>query len=138
MGDVSMMSAPELLMEAEQEIADELDDASSSNEEEEEEEEEEELAIPGSFQSSSMLSLEERSFTKSKKTEKKAKRKGKGRESLRSTRDRAWGTTEWRCLMGCLDAVGGKRGEVDEGVVVERFLETMGLKEEKLEGQWDR
>lgn len=148
MGDVSMMSAPELLMEAEQEIADEfeLDDASDSRsvQEEEQEEEEEELAIPGSFQSSSMLSLEERSFVKEEEKKKKStgtgKGKGKARERgrRRSTKDRAWGTTEWRCLMGCLDAVGGKREEVEEDAVVQRFLETVGLKEEDLEGEWER
>lgn len=131
MCDVSMMSAPELLMEAEQEIADELD--ASFVQTHNDEEEEEELAIPGSFQSSSMLSnMAERSF----EAEQKLKARGKGRAT--SLRDGAWGTSEWRCLMECLDAVGGKKGEVEEDVVVGRFLDTMGLEEDELEGEWDR
>ena len=129
-----MMSAPELLMEAEQEIAAEIEGttAASSDDDESEEEAEESFAIPGSFEPVSVLET-----AKGPKKDKK----GKGKQRASSTRDRGWGTTEWRTLMSCLDDISGGRkhtGEVDEEAVVDAFLAEMGLVERDLEGEWIR
>jgi hypothetical protein len=127
-----MLSAPELLMEAEQEIAVEsevLGDTSMidpTREDDGEDEEDEELLIPGSFNGSN-TSISVGDISMGRRKEKGGSRRGK-------TEDRAWGPADWRCLMGCLDKEGV--GNVER--VIAQFLGDVGLEEGDLEGEWSR
>lgn len=109
--------ADDLLLEAEQEIAFEDDEAISD---EEAMEEEEDLPIPGSYtRSNSDLSLVQ--ITKGKHVVRK------------STVDRPWGPAEWRSLMECLDASSANASAEE---VIDGFLQRMDLREIELEGDW--
>jgi hypothetical protein len=109
--------ADDLLLEAEQEIAFEDNEAASD---EEAMEEEEDLPIPGSYtRLNSNLTLVQ--IMKGKHVARK------------STVDRPWGPAEWRSLMECLDASGANASAEE---VIDGFLQRMDLREIELEGDW--
>lgn len=131
-------------MEAEQDIAVEQEEVAGADAMMEQEKEDvddgvalDELPIPGSFvRSGSATSMHAPHDSQSKG-------KGKAKAAAvvnRSTRDRSWGAADWRCLMSCLDAEGGRkdgvRAEDIEEVVVVRFLSEMKLAKEDLDGEW--